>query len=106
MGHGACYSQRQAGEVHSMQGQSPKEMLEPMVTLQVAAELIPMTSVSALYQFLFHHKDEFPPRYKKVRWYEIRMLTHSEIVKIREMTLISWEDSRYNPTRRAQRAPR
>jgi len=63
--------------------------LEPMVSLEVAVELIPMTSRAALYQFLHHHKSEIPRHYKRIGWREVRMLTMSEIQKIRDMTIKS-----------------
>lgn len=74
---------------------SPDKSLEPLYTLEVAVELIPMVSKSSLQQFLFRHKLEFPPHYKRVSWYEVRMLPLSEIVKIREMTILKRGESRY-----------
>jgi len=63
--------------------------IEPLYTLRVAAELIPCPTIGALYQFLWHHKAEFPPRYRKLHAHEVRLLTESEVLKIREMTLLT-----------------
>lgn len=66
--------------------------IEQLVTLKVAAELIPMSSVSALYQFLGKHKNEFPARYKNrggpdmpLGGVDERFLSESEILRIRDM---------------------
>lgn len=69
---------------------------ERLYTLPVAAELIPMPTVRALEVFLSRHKSEFTPRYRKTRWYEQRLLTESDILKIREMTVFGAERSRYH----------
>jgi hypothetical protein len=75
---------------------------EPIYALKVAVEAIPMTSIGALYQFLSAHKEEFPPLYygrgRKAR----RMLTKTEIAKIRCM--IYTTDDVY-ATRRLGRRP-
>ena len=73
------------------------DRIEPLYTLRVACELIPMPSIGALYQFLMRNKAEFPARYHRSRdpWpfgAEIRFLTESEILRIREMTF--YEGSR------------
>lgn len=63
--------------------------------LKFAAEIIPFPTVSALYQWLFYHKEDFPPRYMPGRMHQIRVLTADEIRRIREMRLIEGEDSHY-----------
>lgn len=78
--------------------------IEQLYSLQAAVEIIPMVSAAALSQFLSKNKAHFPrPRYKriggpKVRQggYEIRMLTETEVLKIREMTLMDETTSRYH----------
>ena len=77
------------------EGLAATQPLEAMYALRVAAEMIPMPSVHALYQFLFKHRDEFPGRYRRTGWYEVRLLTESEIVRIREMTIHNFSRSRY-----------
>jgi len=69
--------------------------LEKMYVLKVAAEMIPMPSVQALYSFLTKHKEEFPRRYRRTGWYEVRLLTESEILRIREITIHGLSRSRY-----------
>jgi hypothetical protein len=76
------------------QSESPDERavslpcgLEPLRSLAVAVELIPMRSRMALYTFLHNHQEEFPPRYMPGRLKPVRMLYDSEIIKIREMLL-------------------
>lgn len=69
---------------------------EPLFTLAVAVEMIPMPSISALYVFLARYKAEFPGRYRKTRWYEVRLLSQSEILRIREMTTHGFAKSRYS----------
>src|SRR5438309_1047616 len=82
--------------------------IEPIYTLQVAMELIPMPTASALYQFLSRHKDEFPGRYRRshvngenARNIQERVLTESEIVRIREMTIIDSTRSKYGKGNRS-----
>ena len=70
--------------------------IEQLYTLQVACELIPMPSMGALYQFLHTNKDQFPARYRKTAWFEVRLLSESEILRIREMTLHDAAHSRYS----------
>jgi hypothetical protein len=67
----------------------PLDALEPIYTLAVACELIPMPSMPALYQWLHNHKEEFKPRYRQGggRHRPQRMLLESEILKIRAMTI-------------------
>lgn len=62
-------------------------MIEPMFPLKVAVELIPMTSMAALYQLLSKNKDAFgPPLYKSHSGrLPMRMLTESEILLAREL---------------------
>jgi hypothetical protein len=74
---------------------SRRQSIEPLYTLAVAAELIPFPSTTALSQFLFRHKNKFEARYRRTRWYEVRLLTESDILRIREMTLLPKSESRY-----------
>lgn len=69
--------------------------IEPLYTLKVAAELVPMPSIPALDQFLNRNKPEFPARYRRTRWYEERLLTESEILKIRAMLVYDQSDARF-----------
>ena len=82
--------------------------IEPLYTLRVAAELIPFPTAQALYMWLWRHKAEFPPPvYRRGRGIEHRLLTESEILKIREMTLLTGMDSyhgRQSATRRGRRS--
>ena len=57
--------------------------IEPLYPLRVAAELIPMSSVVALYSYLQTRKDQFPPRYRRARRGYMRLLTESEVLRIR-----------------------
>lgn len=76
--------------------------LEQLYNLDVAAELIPFPTKAALCAFLGKHKELFPGRYRTTKAHiyapkvEQRFLTESEILKIREMTLHSFEESRYS----------
>lgn len=78
--------------------------VERLISLEAAVELIPMSSRAALYQFLFRNKALFPSRYKTMglgpkrggRTWDVRMLTESEILLIREMTL---HEGRYRQRR-------
>lgn len=70
-------------------------MIEPVYSLRVAAELIPMVSAPALRMFLRTRRDIFPPRYKRVGIREVRILYENEILRIREMTFLSAGESRY-----------
>ena len=79
-------------------------MIDPAYSLRVAAELIPMPSVAALYLFLGRNKDEFPPRYKVVGGpratrggHQVRILFESEILKIREMVYVTTPRSTGRP---------
>lgn len=78
---------------------SAQHTLEPVYTLEVACELIPMPSKQSLEQFLHYHKDLFVPLYRPMRWYRVRMLSESDCIKIREMTLFSGKRNGmgYNP---------
>lgn len=87
--------------------------IEPLYTLEAAAELIPMPSKAALYQFLHRNRDQFPGLYRTIGGpeapaggWEQRFLSESEILKIREMTFYGWEDSRYNRPDAAKRGPK
>jgi len=75
-------------------------MIEPIYSLRVAAELIPMSSTNALYQFLCKHKSQFTARYRIGRPPE-RILSESEILKIRSMVIStdSWWSRRPSPGR-------
>ena len=66
--------------------------LEPMRSLEVAAELIPFSTVNALLQFLYHNRTLFPSRY--IGGY--RMLYDSEIIKIRQIRIEEGENGFYN----------
>lgn len=68
------------GQVHP-----ETQPLEPLYSLKVAVELIPMASMNALYQFLGRHKAEFPPLYYGNGCRMKRMLRRSELVRIREL---------------------
>ena len=62
--------------------------IEPLYSLEVAAELIPMP-VHNLGSFLATHKDEYPPRFNHAvtlgkGGQAPRMLTETECLKIRE----------------------
>jgi hypothetical protein len=70
--------------------------IEQLYTLQVACELIPMPSIGSLYTFLYNNKEQFTARYRNTRWYSSRLLSESEILKIREMTIHGVKDSRYH----------
>jgi hypothetical protein len=79
-------------------------------TIEAAVEVIPMSSRAALYSFLALHKDKFPARYRRIggrhvarRGFQVRFLTESEIIKIREMTTIY---TARNPTGRRGMAGR
>jgi hypothetical protein len=76
-------------------------LIEQLVTLEVACELIPMPSLNHLYSFLYKHKAEFPGLYKTTSngqgpgsvW-EQRFLSESEILKIRKMLFHGIETTR------------
>lgn len=72
-----------------------EKTVEPLYSLAVATEMIPMPSITALRMFLFNHKEQFPGRYRRTRWYEQRFLALSEIKKIREMTFHGLGESRF-----------
>ena len=73
--------------------------LEPLYTLAVACELIPMPSLRALSMFLWKHRDEFPGRYRAcVKGRRQRLLSLSEAKRIREMTITPYH-SRLGCTR-------
>lgn len=77
--------------------------IEPLFTMEVAAELIPFPSVSALYNWLHNHRETFRPRYQRSRGpsgrgfvKQFRMITHTEILLIRKMRLVEGrENSEY-----------
>ena len=61
--------------------------LEPLYSIEVAAELIPVRK-NTLEVFLHRHKDEFPVRMHTGEMRaSVRMLTESECLKIREMMI-------------------
>lgn len=69
------------------------DALEPLYTLEVAIELIPMSSMQSLYVFLSNHRDEFPARYRwSSRYTPQRILTRSECERIRAMTVLEASD--------------
>jgi hypothetical protein len=72
------------------------------IPLNVAVQLIPMPSMSALYGFLNRNKEMFPGRYGRsggrstaLAGFEQRFLTKDEILKIREMRFHPKEESRF-----------
>jgi len=76
--------------------------IEPLYSLKVACELIPMPTIASLYQFLSQHRDEFPGIYRRHGGpsiarcgYETRLISESDILKIRDMTLHDLGESRY-----------
>lgn len=93
---------------------SSRIAIEPLVSLEVACELIPMPSMGALYAFLNRNKAQFPGIYRRsggphiaARGFEQRFLTETEILKIREMTFHSKSESRFaNAGRPASNAKR
>src|SRR3970282_2577276 len=84
--------------------------LEQLYTLEVAAELIPFPSYAALVLWLGRHKSEFPGRYRfthkpgqRLGSVPQRMLTHSECVRIRKMTVVELDLSYRGPRPGVQR---
>ena len=76
--------------------------LEPLYTLAVACELIPMPSVRALSMFLWKRKEQFEGRYRRyVGSRSQRLLSLSEIKRIRDMTVTG-----FHPRLGCGRAPR
>lgn len=80
--------------------QQDRVVLEPLYSLEVACEMIPMPTITALYQFLSRNKEQFPGRYRRSGGrgkvpIEQRLLTLSEIVRIREMTVHDKSESRF-----------
>lgn len=76
------------------------ELLEPMVSLEVAAEMIPMTSKAALYIWLYRNPvwNKAHRHYKSLGFKgEVRMFTLSEIQEIRDLTIHT--ESRYQRRR-------
>lgn len=65
--------------------------IEPLYTIKVAAELIPMPSANALHQWLFKNPDVFAEKRYRRGSYGIdrRLLSESEILLIRSMVLKS-----------------
>lgn len=62
--------------------------VEPLYDLPLAAQLIPM-SANGLRKYLSRHRDEFGKRYRKDRQQRLhRMLTASEIKRIRQALFI------------------
>src|SRR5438874_13427570 len=59
--------------------------VEPIWPLKVAAEIIPFSTVHALTTWLHDHKDDMPPAtIRKFGHTKIRMLSQTEILRIRE----------------------
>jgi hypothetical protein len=62
--------------------------IEPLYPMNVAVEIIPFPSRAALDEWLRSHAAEFPPaRIRKYGWTKKRMLTQSEIFRIREILM-------------------
>ena len=58
--------------------------MEPLFTLQAAAELIPFPSVDALRGYLSKHPDAADKRYRRVRRGYVRLLSEAECQRIRD----------------------
>lgn len=75
--------------------------IEQLVTLEVACELVPFPTKTALRMALSRFQHELgPPIYRKritgARGKsDIRMLRESDILKLRELTMFSFEETRY-----------
>jgi hypothetical protein len=59
-------------------------MIDPLYALPVAAEMVPFSSLAALNIWLSRHKADYPPRYRRLGHREIRLLSESEILRIRD----------------------
>ena len=89
------------------EAQLPLVPLEPLRSLTVAVELIPMRSKQALYMFLHYHQEEFPARYMNTFFgKQTRMLYDREIRQIREMLLIEDGSDAYHTPAMLAREPR
>lgn len=67
-------------------------VVDPMYDVEVAADLIPHKPKKRLLQFLNARKDQFPARYRvlylsRMRTLRVRILSASEILRIRSMVL-------------------
>jgi len=85
------------GEDHIPPLDAPQPKVVPiqgMFSAAVAAELIPMPSKAALLLWLGRHKEEFPARYRRRNSRLERILSEEEILKIRSMILLGYEDLR------------
>jgi hypothetical protein len=58
--------------------------VEVLYSLPVAAEMIPFSSLAALHIWLSAHKVDYPARYRRLGNREIRLLSESEVLRIRE----------------------
>jgi hypothetical protein len=61
--------------------------LEPLYTLKVAAELIPFVHVGALADWLYRHRHEFPAHEMPIGRRFLRVLSLSEVSRIRSMRI-------------------
>ncbi len=60
--------------------------MEPLYPLASAAELVPFPSVGAMHKWLHDHpKDVAPPIYKKHHSHRVRMISVSDICRIRKL---------------------
>lgn len=60
--------------------------LEPLYTLAEAVDLLPYPAgVGALSDWLYRHRAQFPRRYQRRRHSNVRLLTVSELRRIRRM---------------------
>ena len=78
------------------------EPLEPLYTLKVAAEMIPMRCLQSLRSFLFSHRTDFPPRYRRAPRGYVRLLSLSECHRIRAIVVKpvrKHSDSPFQPKR-------
>jgi len=72
--------------------------IEPLYPVDVAAELIPFRTPHALRLWLHVHKDEFTTvRIRKYGWTKKRMLTRSEIFRIREKLMLPYSHGAGRP---------
>ena len=61
-------------------------MIEPLYSLEVACELIPITRGNMM-NLLFHYSDRFPARYNQEVHPAVRMLTETECLEIRNIII-------------------
>lgn len=83
-------------------GGKTQSSVEMLYTLETAAELIPFPNKAALTQWLCQHPDVVEKRYRKAGRRCYRMLLESEILKIRNMLVVTDDPFR----RFAARTPR